>query len=173
MALVPSTTTATYKSITLGPGECVVLPKGAEITSIITNGSITATSTCGDLPTPSAYKCGLFAFFLDAEGGALGAMEEDQVLVVSVKVGNTTYIINEYPATIVMESEYNVHITDQALFKFMAIRTAPLEDRELYYLYFQAPEDLWSTIELKITDRGTAYYLKPNDATCGEYPDPE
>lgn len=157
MAQLP---TPSLKSITLQAGECVILPEGAVIHSIITNGSITATSTCGDLPDPTAYKCGLFAFFLDAEGGALGAMEEDQVLVVSLKVGNTTFMINEYPATILMESEYNIHITDSAIFQFMAIRTAVLEDRELYYLYFKVPEDLWDVTELANSNTSSAPAFK-------------
>lgn len=160
------------KTITINAGECAVLPAGAEVTTIIVNGGATVSSSCGTLPLPTAYKCGRFAFFIDQEAGSDSPMEPTQVVVESVKVGNTTWIINEFGGLVSSHTTYNLHITDQVLFKFTAVRSTVLTDRALFYLYFQAPEVIWDTIEMKITDRGTPYYLKPVDATCGEYPNP-
>lgn len=171
--------TGTLKSVVLAPGQCIVLPAGTTIDSLIVTGNASATSTCGALPAPSSYKCGYFAFYLDSDTGNLKALDETTTQYVSVKVGSTTYIINEYvissgdnPGSLLSYGTLNLHITDLAIFQFTSVNRLELSDRQLIWLYFQVPETLYDSLELKISDRGTLYYLKPNEAVCGEYDNP-
>lgn len=161
------------KSITLGPGDCVTLPKDATISSIIINGSITPTSSCDNLPTPTTYACGVFYFFVDETGTDDSAMEEEHVLYNKITIGTTSYIINELTdgATI---GQLNAHVIDTGLFQFTAIQenTSPTE-RERVAVYFQVPSELFSQTVLQLSDRGTLYNLPPYSATCGEYATPE
>lgn len=164
--------TSSFKSITLAPGECFVLPKDAVVTSIVTSGAIVVTSDCGAaLPTPTSYKCGVFYFFIDETENDDTAMEEEIVTYSKITVGGNTYIINELaePAT---EATLNLHITDLALIEIKAIVKNVLSDRQRIGVYFQVPEDLFDSTVLQISDRGTLYNLPPNEATCGEYPEP-
>lgn len=162
------------KSIVLGPGECVTLPADAVVTSIIVNGAITVESTCGDLPEPSSYKCGVFRFFLDdTSEDDDTAMEEEHVTYSQIVVGENTYIINETaaPAT---EADINVHVTDLALFEVMSIvKNTDPDDRQLVAVYFQTPEELFDTIVLQLSDRGTLYNLPAYEFDCESYPEPE
>lgn len=174
-----ATNSGTLKSVSLAPGECIVLPAGAVIDSVIVTGDAAATSTCGVLPTPSSYKCGYFALFLDSETGDNKPLDESSTYCTSVKVGATTYMINEKiiasgenPGTPISAGTLNLHITDLPIFEFMAVAQTALTDRQLIWIYFQTPETLYDSLEMKISDRGTYYYLKPNDAECGDYPNP-
>lgn len=163
--------TPSTKSITLTPGQCFVLPKDAIVQSIVTSGAIIVTSDSCSLPTPSSYKCGVFYLFIDETVNDDTAMEEEIVTYSKLRVGGNTYIINELvePTT---DAQFNLHITDLALIEIKAIVKNVLSDRQRIGVYFQVPEGLFNDTELEISDRGTLYYLKPNEATCGEYPTP-
>lgn len=165
--------TSSFKTITLGPGDCFVLPKDAVVESIIQNGAITVTSNCGNLPTPTSYKCGVFYLFIDNTGEDDTAMEEEYVTYTQIKIGGTIYLLNELVSG-TSEADLNTHVTDQALFQFKAVQiNVSTGDRRRYGVYFQVPEDLFEDTVLQISDRGTLYNLPPNEATCGEYPIPE
>jgi len=168
------------KTITLLPGECVNLPQGTVISSVILNGSITTSSNC-TLPTPTTYACGVFYFFLDSTGGEDDrAMEEEIVQYGKITIGNNTYILNEYvitsgadPGTLNTIATLNMHVTNTALFEFKAIVRTTLGGRQRIGVYFQVPSEFFSTTVLQISDRGTLYNLPAYEATCDEYPDPE
>lgn len=164
--------TSSFKTITLGPGDCFVLPKDAVVESIVTSGAIDVTSNCGNLPTPTSYKCGVFYFFLDETANSETAMEEEEVRYWKLFVGGTTFNI-DILANPASEADLNLYVTDQALFKFMAVQRTVLSDRVRFGVYFQVPEDLFDATTLQLSDRLTLYNLPPNEATCGEYPLPE
>lgn len=171
-------TTGTLKSVVLEPGDCIVLPAGAEIQSIVLNGDASVTSTCGTLPTPENYKCGKFAMFVDQTTGT-HPLDEDHTVYINVKVGDTTYVLNENvciggdAANPTPAGTLNLHLgTDLPIFKFTAVTLTGLVDRTLYWIYFQVPESLYDKIELKIETFGNAMYLRPYDADCGDYPNP-
>src|SRR6187549_718070 len=89
-----SASTSSLKSITLAPGECFVLPKGAVVQSVVTDGAITVTSSCGDLPPSTAYQCGAFYFFTDdTSEDDDTAMEEEYVNYEKIVIGGTTFTI--------------------------------------------------------------------------------
>lgn len=178
MATVPVTTS--QKTAVLQPGECIILPQGAVVTSVILDGAISiSSSTCLNLPVPSAYKCGYFAIMMDASGND-GAMNETDTYYTSVTIGGNTYMISERvilgtdPGIPNPITALNLHITDLALFEFTAVtHNTSASDRSLVWVYFKAPESLFNSIELKIVDRvSTFYYLKPNEAECDVYDTP-
>lgn len=171
-------TTGTLKSVVLEPGDCIVLPAGAEIQSIVLNGDASVTSTCGTLPTPENYKCGFFSILVDNDDNPGHSMDEQDTYYTSIKVGNTTYVINELvvqgenPGSATAVGTLNLHITDLAIFQFTAVTQTNLTKRSAVWLYFQVPESLYDQVELKVTNHGVLQYHKPYDATCGEYPNP-
>jgi hypothetical protein len=166
-----ATVTPSIKSITLAPGDCFVLPKDAVVTSIVTSGAISVSSDCATLPAPTTYKCGVFYFFIDETGTDDSAMEEEYVTYTKLTVGGTSFTMNLL-ANSTSETDMNLSITDQALIKIMAIQRNVLTDRQRFGVYFQTPSDLFSTVVLQISDRGTVYNLPPYEATCEEYPIP-
>lgn len=166
------TSESTFKSITLTPGQCFILPVGAVVQSVVTEGAIDVTSTCGDLPAPTSYKCGVFYFFLDETADDDTAMEEEYVTYTQIKIGGTIYILNEL-ANSASEIDLNLHVTDTALFQFKAVQRNVLDDRQRLGVYFKVPEDLFDVTVLQLSDRGTLYNLPANEATCDEYPIPE
>lgn len=167
------------KSVTLGPGDCVILPRGATILSVIANGAITATSSCDNLPTPTSYKCGVFYLFASVSSDDAGPLDEENTYYNAATIGGTTYTIGEKvlqgdnPGTPTDISVLNTYITDTGLFQFMGIGLTALTDRQKIAIYFQVPEDLFEDTVLQISDRGTLYNLPPYEATCEEYPAPE
>ena len=164
------------KSVVLGPGECIVLPADAVINSVLVTGAASVTSTCGDFPPLDTYKCGLFSVFIDEDGGTGDPNDETDTYVSYIKIGSNTYNMNELLFDVMTqgESKLNTHLTtnEQAIIKFMDVTNLTLADRTLIWIYFQAPESLYDTIEMELTNFGNAFYLKPYDATCGVYSNP-
>jgi len=173
-------TSASIKSIVLGPGECVTLPEDAVITSIVVNGSITPSSTCDNLPEPEAYQCGFFFLILDADNND-GHSMDDGTTYVSVTVGGNTYVINE-PVTSGGDTPVptaigtlNLHITDLPLFEFTAITENEVTSRVHLHVYFKTPASLYDTVQLRVDNRGSGsiQIYEPLDAECDVFPDPE
>jgi len=171
-------TSASIKSIVLGPGECVTLPEDAVITSIVVNGSITPSSTCDNLPEPEAYQCGFFSILVDNDDNPGSSMNEETTYYTSVTVGGNTYVINELvvqgenPGTATAIGTLNLHITDLPLFEFTAVTQTDLAKRSAVWLFFKTPESLFSEVELAVTNHGNLQYHRPNDAECDVYPEP-
>lgn len=170
--------TPSLKTIVLRPGECVILPQDAVITSVILDGAASVTSTCGGLPAPSSYKCGFFSLIVDNDDNAGHPLNEEDTYYTSLTVGGNTYIINELivqsenPGVATSIGTLNLHITDTALFEFMSVTQTNLTKRSAVWLFFKAPEALFDTIELKVTQFGVDQYHRPYDAECDSYPSP-
>lgn len=76
-------------TISLTPGQSVVLPAGAQIDSWTATGDASLTSTCNNLPTQDELCCIAFRF-ADSEGlGADGALQT--LTFVSLEIGGTVY----------------------------------------------------------------------------------
>lgn len=84
--------TTILRTRVLGPGECFVLPASSTVTSVTASGSITATSTCGNLPTPGAYKCWRFLWEDTDDDTA-----HNDTFFTGIKIGDTTYNLEGAP----------------------------------------------------------------------------
>lgn len=105
--------------LVLKPGECAILPKGAELTALIVDGDGQVTSTCDNLPEPSDYVC--YQFFWEADSG--GAPLNDAVFE-SLIIGDNVYTVpsgyNDYGNKEPLLSAYELYLgewidTDPAL----------------------------------------------------------
>jgi len=171
------------QSVVLKPGECVVLPAGATISSLILDGSISVTSSCNDLPDPSAYACGVFYIIIDEDENEGHSMDEKHTYIDYVQVGNTQYpfgtkIITsgDNPGTLITTSELNSFIpsNEQPIFKFTNVtRDGDPDKRQPIFLYFRVPEVLLNTVEMKVSNyNSTQYYRNWDTVPCGTYPHP-
>lgn len=88
MAEVPSTAT---KTVTIKPGEKIILPDSAEIISLVVNGSIAVTSTCDNLPDPSSYQCWRFLWEDVSDDGAY-----DDAYFTSIEIAGTKYSFSAF-----------------------------------------------------------------------------
>lgn len=172
MASPPPTST---RSITLGPGDSIILPQGVDITSLITDGSISISSTCNNLPQPTAYACGSFTIVIDVDNNDSHPMDEQNTYYQTLKVGNTSYdlsgilviAVGEDPGTFTVASVLNTRITDQALFTFTDISRTDLFDKRQYItLSFKAPLDLFPDLDLSLYDRGIMPHYKATQIDC-------
>lgn len=174
MATAPTTST---RSITIGPGESIILPEGVTITSVILDGAITVDSNCPNiLPTPTSYACGTFTYVIDVDSNDSSPMDEENTFYEKLTIGDTTYdlsgirvVLGEDPGTVQGPSAVNPSITDQALFTVLAIdRTDLFAKRQYITMTFKAPLALFDQIELSLYDRGITSYFKPTQTDCPE-----
>lgn len=171
MAEAPTITT---KSITIPAGQCAVLPNNAVIKSILVDGTATATSSCGTLPSPTAYKCGAFFFWVDRDANTGHSMDETSTDYTSIKIGDTTYTMNKEvgtssdPIVPTAVSELNVYITDPALFQFTSLTANNSTKKTSIELFFKVPEDLFDSVQLIIDNGGSAMQLVQYAVDCPE-----
>lgn len=167
-----TTNNSSLKTIVLNPGECVNLPQGAVVTAIILDGAASVTSSCGSLPTPSSYKCGSFFLWIDCDANSGHSMDESCTYYTSLKIGGTTYIINEKVVTgdncgtPVPVGTLNLHITDSALFEFTSVTQDTGPKKSGIELFFKCPEPLFNTLELKVDNCSSTQYYKPQEVEC-------
>jgi hypothetical protein len=83
------------QTVVLTPGQCVVLPSSAEVIAVTPNGSITASSECDILPTPTNYKCWRFLW----SDGTEGDPGYDNAYFTGIKIGDTIYNVLGAPAS--------------------------------------------------------------------------
>ncbi len=106
-------TNSALRTYLLNAGDCIILPDDAEIESIIIDGSVSVTSECGALPTPSQYVCYRFAW----EDDNSGSMQD--AILHSLIVGANTYIIpapyNNYNQSVFLETVHD-WITNTTVF---------------------------------------------------------
>jgi hypothetical protein len=164
--------TGTLQTIILQPGQCTILPKDAVITSVILDGAISVTSSCGELPPVSTYVCGSFFIWIDNDDNDGHSMNEENTLYTSLKVGGNTYMINEKivqgenPGTATAVGVLNLHITNLALFEFTSVDQADGAKKSGITLNFRVPEELFDTIELTIDNGGSAMRLVQYESEC-------
>lgn len=168
-----------FKTITIKPGEKVVIPPDVKIQSIITDGSISVTSNC-PIPTPTSYKCGFFVYVVDDDDNTGHPMDESSIKLSKLYIGDNIIDINTFGYGGVdlaglhpTVAELNSRIPDQSLMRFEHIKiAADFTKRKYIALFFRAPEDLFSGIKLSIDERNDGkaiFYLQPSESICGDY----
>lgn len=124
------------------------------------------------------YTCGYFYIIIDNDNNEGHSMNEKNTYYTELTVGATTFPINELvgqgenPATATSVATLNTHITDLALFEFMAVTQNNLSRRTAINLYFKTLMSKWDTVELKLANFGMVLYLRPVAADCDIYPEP-
>jgi hypothetical protein len=163
------------RTITIGPGESIILPDGVTVTSVILDGAISVESNCPNLlPPPTSYACGVFVYQLDVDENDSHSMDEENTYYQTLTIGDTTYdlsgirvVTGENPGTVQGSSSVNPSITDQSLFSVLSIlRTSLFDKRQYITMTFKAPLDLFDQIELSLYDRGIISYYKPTQVDC-------
>lgn len=162
------------RTVTIRPGERIILPTDAQITSVVTEGDITVVSTCNNLPDPSSYACGTFVLTIDKDTNDSHPMDEQNTYFDTLFIGDTVIPIGvlviasgEDPGTLQSITTLNSFIDDSALFQFTSIvRTDTFDKRQYITVTFEAPEDLFDNIEMKVVDRGITVYYKANLVDC-------
>lgn len=177
MATPPTTVT---QSIVVTPGQTVVIPAGATITSLILDGSISVTSSCDNLPTPSAYKCGVFYMNIDDDANDNHPNDENSTKYTTIKFGDTTVSLDGLLLSQTV-SGLNGYLSGQTpIFQFTYINRYVIDDpgdnkREAVFVYFKVAEELYDGLELTVTANSgmtlptTQVYRPYAETTCGEY----
>lgn len=169
--------TPTTRSITLHPGETIILPQGVTIVSVVTDGSISVTSSCNNLPPPTAYACATFTYVIDVDDNDSHPMDEQNTYYNTLKVGDTTFDLSgilvigsgENPGTLTPSSTVNAAITDPALVEILDIAQTDLFDKRQYItMTVKVPETFIDTMELSVYDRGITAYYKATETDCPE-----
>ena len=76
------------RAIVLKPGECATLPNNSSVKSVLIDGDAqVSSSTCANLPSPSAYECWMFTW----EGDDSGSMQDAKFD--SLIIGANTYTV--------------------------------------------------------------------------------
>lgn len=165
------------QTITLQPGESFVLPSGAQI--IYTSDPENLQSDCAEIPN-TEYACGYFFIVLDADSNDNHAMDMN-TRYVSIKIGSTTYTINEpilygdsNSPTPTDKTTLNTHVTNTGLFEFMSVTENEVTSRTHIHVYFKVLDTYYDDVRLVINNNniGSIYEVPPIAATCGSYPDP-
>lgn len=171
-----STNTTSVNTVVIRPGQKIILPQDAVIQSVILDGSIDVVSSCDNLPDPSNYKCGYFVVIVDNDDNDGHSMDETATFLQTLKVANNTYVINRKlissgdGAGIMQTSAVlNTHVPDQAIFTFTQLRRDTLTKRQNVYIYFKTPEDLFNSLELKVSNWDAIQYYRPLEANCDVY----
>ncbi len=164
------------RTVVIHPGERIILPQDAVIQSLVIDGDISVTSTCNNLPDPSAYKCGFFFIKVDSDNNDGHSMDELYTYILNLKVASNTYEINrriitsgDNPGVLQTAAVLNTHVPDQAIFSFKTIGRDTLSVSQNIYIYFQTISSLFNSIELKVDNRGSIQYYRPTEAVCGVY----
>lgn len=79
-----ATTTTPTRVTTLNPGDCFILPDGAEIVSVIINGTASVSSTCEDSLPIGTYKC--WRFYWESSNNGY-----DDVVFKYIQIGGVKY----------------------------------------------------------------------------------
>jgi|LakMenEpi03Aug12_release.lakeMendotaPanAssembly.Ray.scaffolds.fasta_scaffold811327_2 hypothetical protein len=175
-----ATPTTVTQSIVVTPGQTVVIPAGATITSLILDGSISVTSSCDNLPTPSAYKCGVFYMNIDDDANDNHPNDEDSTKFTSIKFGDTTVTLDGLLLNQTVTG-LNTYLAGQTpIFQFTYINRYTINDpgddkRDAVFVYFKVAEALYDSLELTVTGNSgmtlptTQIYRPYAETTCGEY----
>lgn len=160
------------RSIEIHPGQTIILPRDAVITSLLLDGDISVSSTCDNLPEPTAYQCGIFFIWVDCDDNSGHSMDEQSTYYTSVTVGGNTYVINELIVigencgTATPVATLNLHVTDQAMFTFVSVSQSDLTKKTGITLHCKVPEALFSTTELLVDNGGSPQIYRLQEEEC-------
>ena len=158
------------KVITIHAGETVVVPSGTEITALILNGAISVTSTCNNLPTPTAQQCYAMEWSVSENDTNNYTLENTDSVVNWIKIGGVQYNIGIQALGDAGNLELafrNIGLMLPGVFDVIDMVTFPLAHRDDLRLFFKSIPAIASGIEMNITGDGffnTGLIVRPYDS---------
>lgn len=151
------------KVIIIHPGETVVIPSGTEVTALILNGAISVTSTCDNLPAPTAQQCYAMEWSVGEDGQP--PLDQAEATITYIKIGGVQYDINMLTTDANLGFAFqNISLQIPGAFDFVSISYADLSDRKDFTLLFRSIPDIAEAIELNMTGDGfptNGLFIKP------------
>lgn len=151
------------KTIIIKPGETIVLPKGAVVQSLIYDGAVDVTSSCGVLPEPQDYKCYVLVFSSNDNKSASPNLEGEDTVLDYLEIAGVKYLGpvsmdhagNDFMD--ILKDRLTVWFSStppQSLFKYDHIDISGTGERVTVYLYFKSIDSIVNTIKLKMSGPG-------------------
>lgn len=151
------------KTIIIHPGEQVVLPIGTTIDSLIINGSISVTSTCDDLPAPTAQQCYGMEWSVSEDGAP--TLDQAEATITYIKIGGVQYDINLLSISAGLSLAFqNISTQIPGIFDLVSVVYVDLADRKDFTMLFRTIPSIASGIEMNMTGDGfptNGLFLKP------------
>jgi hypothetical protein len=172
-------------TVTLEPGETVVLPSDAIITGVFSDGGATVTSSCtGTLPATDDYVCGAFYMNIDSDSNDNHPNDESNTYYTKLYVGEVEYELAGKLEDVNDPDFLNSYVPDQGLFTFTHISRFTIDDpddnkRKAVFLYFKVAEPFFDQLELQVQSHAFTDHPLPNtqyyrpleeDIECEVYP---
>lgn len=151
------------KTIIIHPGETVVIPSGTEITALILNGAISVTSTCNNLPDPTAQVCYAMEWSVGEDGQP--PLDQAEATITYIKIGGVQYSINLLATDAGLGTAFaNVSGQIPGAFDLVSLTYTDLSDRKDFTLLFRSIPDIAEAMELNMTGDGfptNGLFIKP------------
>lgn len=143
-------------TVTLGPGETIVLPSDAIITGVFSDGNATLTSSCtGEITESTAYKCGVFYMNIDDDSNNNHPNDEVSTYYRGLYIGDLFYELDGTLNGTLDPDFLNAYVPPQGLFTFTHITKSSIDDsgtnkRQAIYLYFKVAETFFDDVQLYV-----------------------
>ena len=168
------------KTVVIKVGETLVLPKGASILSVGKNGSVQATSNCGDvqdvLDNAETYACYSFGLGCDDDANTSHMMDEEGAKIHKIMVGGEIYDFTAVDGGIVIDSleipDYGKDLINnkipKELLEVYEIVFQQFAKREEYTIKVRMLPSIAAKAEFLVGGQGfsNGLYLKPVKITC-------
>lgn len=172
-------------TVTLGPGETIILPSNAVITGVFVDGTADVTSSCtGTLPESSDYTCGAFYMNIDDDSNDNHPNDESNTYYTKLIIGDLEFDLEGRLNDINDPDFLNAYVPPQGLFTFTNISRFGVDDpgtdkRKGVFLYFKVATPFLDQLELQIQSHAFTDHPLPNtqyyrpyegDIECDEFP---
>lgn len=177
-------------TVTLGPGETIVLPSDAIIQGVFSDGNATLTSSCtGEVTQSTNYKCGAFYMNIDDDSNENHPNDETTTFYRKLYINDLIYMLDGRLADVSDPDFLNAYVPPQGLFTFTHIHRYTIDDsgtnkRQAVFLYFKVAETFFDKVKLYVVSHvgnsvpNPQYYFPlteteqegAGDLECGDFP---
>lgn len=177
----PDNLSTGIKSITIKPGETVVLPKGAVVKSMIYDGAISVSSTCDNLPEPQAYSCYVLDFSSNDNKNASPNLEGEDTNITYLEIAGVKYngpislnhisVPGDCDAGDIMKTlltNWFSSVPPQTIFNLDRVDVDCTGERASISVFFKSVDSIANSIKLKITGPGFPNGLFVLPANAGD-----
>lgn len=154
------------KVIVIHAGETVVVPSNMEITGLILDGAISVSSTCDNLPTPTAQQCYQADWSVSEQTN--GTLDEGEGAIQYIKIGGVQYDINLTSTNPGLSTAFeNISNQIPGVFDYVSLAYVDLANRKDFTLLFKSVPAIASGIEIWMTGDGfpvNGLFIKPYES---------